>query len=292
MNNIIRLLLSFFFCVISVNLSAQRIMTGKGTYTYPVPENQSIEEAKSAALEKARIQVIADNFGTVVDMTTITEVGNSNGKSSIEMMSFGESEVKGEWIEDTSAPEYKIDYNQGVLSITVTVEGKIREIVCADIDFSAKVLRNGTDDRFEGYDFKQGDDLFFSFKSPVDGYLAIYLYTGEDTAYCLLPYIGQNEGYFSVKRNKKYILFSASNASEGISPTIVDEYNMTASKSKEVNHLYIMFSPNKFVKALDNDNEGVLPRSLNYKSFQKWIIKCRNRDKEMRVQRKLITISK
>lgn len=288
----LKVLTAICLCLISVNTYAQRIVTGKGTYTYPIPENISIEDAKTIVLEKARLQVIADEFGTIVDMTTVTEVANSNGNSSVEMMSFGESEVKGEWIEDIAAPEFKIDYNHGCLSITVTVEGKIREIVCADIDFSAKVLRNGVEDRFEGCDFRHGDDLYMSFQSPIDGYLAVYLYTGEDDAYCLLPYIGQTEGYFNVKRNKKYILFSADNASEGLSSAVVDEYNMTASRSKEINLIYIMFSPNKFVKALDNDSDGVLPRSLDYKSFQKWLIKCRNRDKEMRVQRKTITISK
>lgn len=291
-NTIIRLLLSFFFCIISVNLSAQRIMAGKGTYTYPVPENISIEEAKLIAVEKARLQVIADKFGTIIDMTTMTEVRNVDSKSSVEMVSFGESEVKGEWIEDVIAPEFRIDYNQGGLFITVTVEGKIREIVSADIDFKAKVLRNGLDDRFEGYDFKHGDDMFMSFISPIDGYLAVYLYDGNNDAYCLLPYMAQNTGFFNVKRNKRYVLFSSADVSEGVSPNMVDEYNMTASKSREVNLLYVIFSPNKFVKALDNDNREVLPRSLDYKSFQKWLVKNRGRDKDMRVERKMITISR
>lgn len=289
---ILNILISFFLGLFSVNLSAQRIVTGKGTYSYPVPESKSIDEAKIIAIEKARLQVIADNFGTVVDMSTMTEVRNVNDMSSVEMISYGESEVKGEWIEDISEPVFAISYEQGKLFLTITVEGKIREIVSADIDFKAKVLRNGVEERFEGYDFKDGDDLYLSFISPIDGYLAVYLYNGEDDTYCLLPYIAQSEGCFNIRRNRQYILFSSEKVSEGILPNMVDEYNMTASSSKEVNLIYIIFSPNRFTKALDDGSDEYLPRSLDYKSFQKWLIKNRNRDKEMRVQRKTITISK
>ena len=144
------------------DMYAQRTVTRGGTYTYPIPENISIADAKIIALEKARLQVIADEFGTIVDMTTMTEMYDSDERSSVEMISYGESEVKGEWIEDVEVPEYSIDFNQGVLMVTVTVKGKIRQIVSADIDFNAKVLRNGMEERFESYDFKHGDQLYMS----------------------------------------------------------------------------------------------------------------------------------
>lgn len=291
-NRIISVLTFVIFSLISMTVSAQRIATGKGTYTYPVPESKSIEEAKIIATEKARLQVIADKFGTIVDMSTMTEVRNVDEVSSIEMISYGESEVKGEWIEDISEPVFSINYENEKLYITVTVEGKIREIVSADIDFMARVLRNGTEDHFEDYDFKEGDDFYLSFVSPVDGYLAVYMYNGDDDAYCLLPYMAQSEGCFGIKRNRRYVLFSSEKASDGIFSNIVDEYRLTASSSKEVNLIYIIFSPNKFVKALDAGSDENLPRNLDYRSFQKWLIKSRNRDKEMRVQRKTITISK
>lgn len=288
----IRIVVSVFVLLCASDVYAQRIVTRGGSYTFPVPENVSIDEAKLMALEKARIQVIADEFGTIVDMTTMTEVRGSEDASSVEMISYGESEVKGEWLEDVDEPEFKVDYDGGILSVTVTVKGKIREIVSAEIDFQAKVLRNGTEDRFEDHDFKHGDDLYLSFRSPVDGSLAVYLYDGQGEAFCLLPYVGQEEGCFNIRRNERYVLFSSKNTPEEVPSHIVDEYNLTASKDKEVNLIYVIFSPNKFTKALDDFGDELLPRSLDYKSFQKWLVKCRNRDKEMRVQRKTITISR
>lgn len=287
-----RILKSICLCALMflgvADMYAQRTVTRGGTYTYPIPENISIADAKIIALEKARLQVIADEFGTIVDMTTMTEVYDSDERSSVEMISYGESEVKGEWIEDVEVPEYSIDFNQGVLMVTVTVKGKIRQIVSADIDFNAKVLRNGMEERFESYDFKHGDQLYMSFRSPVNGYLAVYLYDGQEMVYCLLPYIRQEDGCFSIKRNEEYILFSP----DGSSSDIVDEYNLTASRDKEVNLIYVIFSPNKFTKALDDSSGEELPRSLDYKSFQKWLVKCRNKDVEMRVQRKTVKITR
>ena len=57
-------------------------------------------------------------------------------------------EVKGEWIETTDKPDYEISYVENTLVVTCKVKGKAREIVTAQIDFRAHVLRNGTDDKF------------------------------------------------------------------------------------------------------------------------------------------------
>lgn len=289
---IFRICLCAFLLLATADLNAQKTVTRSGSYTYPVPENVSLEDAKKVALEKARIQVIADEFGTIVDMTSMTQIKDSDETSSVEMVSYGLSDVKGEWIEDVESPEYEISYDQGVLLVTVTVKGRIREIVSADIDFKAKILRNGVEDRFEDSDFRNGDDFFISFLSPVNGYLAVYLYDGQDMVYSLIPYSGQENGCFDIRRNQRYVLFSPQNASSDISPYVVDEYQLTASADKEVNLIYVIFSPNKFTKALDDASGEFMPRSLDYKSFQKWLVKCRNRDVEMRVQRKSITISR
>lgn len=62
-----------------------------------------------------------------------------------------------------------------MLVVEVYVNGKAREKNGAGVEFDAKVLRNGTDLKFESLDFQNGDDLYLYFKSPVDGYLVVYL---------------------------------------------------------------------------------------------------------------------
>ena len=133
---------------------AQRVKTVKGEYTYHAPENVTIEQAKRTALERAKIQALADEYGTIVQQQNITRVENNNGESTTDFFSVGGSEVKGEWLGDEDDPEYEIRYEDNMLVVTCRVKGKARELVSAKIDFHTHVLRNGTEDRFEDRDRK------------------------------------------------------------------------------------------------------------------------------------------
>lgn len=177
-----------------------------------------------------------------------------------------------------------------MLAVTVRVKGVIREIVNAAVDFQARVLCNGTEDRFEQDRFRNGDDLYLSFQSPVDGYLTVYLLDAEGTAYCLLPYRGDTGGRVAVKGNRRYVFFSVDDVSAE-ERGMVDEYVMTCGNREELNQIYVIFSPQLFTKAVDYAGEGVQPRELPYEEFQQWLFNCRKQDREMRVEVKHIVIS-
>ena len=266
--------------VVSV-VFAQRTEKVTGTYTYYTPENVTLEEAKRTALDRAKLTAIADEFGTLVTQSNSTVLNNENGRSDSRFFSLGGSEVKGEWIETIGEPWYEISYEQGTLVVTVTVSGCIREITTASIDIVAKVLRNGTEEKFESTNFRNGDDMYLYFRSPVDGYLTVYL-LDETTqeVFCLLPYRSSGDGAYHIGHDQPYILFSAKD--EPTNPSLVDEYTMTASREVEYNDLYVIFSPNSFTKAnsITSDDE-VLPRQMSYEDFQKWLVKARKKDTRM-----------
>ena len=94
MKHRIAISISLFF--LTVALFAQRTEKVRVEYTFHAPENISLEEAKRIALERAKIQAIADEFGTVVSQSNTTLVSNRNGESSTDFSSLAESEVKGE----------------------------------------------------------------------------------------------------------------------------------------------------------------------------------------------------
>lgn len=275
----------------SLTVFAQKLKTVEGEYTYHAPENVTIEQAKRTALDRAMIQALADEFGTIVSQSNATRVENQNGQTNIDFLSIGGSEVKGEWIETIGEPIYNIRYEGDMLVVSVKVKGKAREIVSAGIDFQAKVLRNGTDDKFESDQFRSGDDLYLSFISPVSGYLAVYLVDAENQAYCLLPYRNQSDGIYLVKANQRYLFFNAKEAPQN-ERSYVDEYVMTCNRSSEQNQIYIIFSPNLFVKATDNQSNATLPRELKFEDFQRWLTKCRKHDKEMNLRMIPIIIKK
>lgn len=281
----ILLLLSVLF---TIPVFSQKMKTVEGEYTYHAPENVTLEEAKRIALDRAKIQALADAFGTIVSQTNATHVQNRNGNSDIDFLSIGGSEVKGEWIETIGEPQYDISYEQGMLVVKVSVKGKAREIVSAQIDIKAKVLRNGTEDKFESDEFRNGDDLYLSFVSPVSGYLAVYLVDAEQKAYCLLPYRSQTDGIYKVEANRRYVFFNIKEAS-GQECQYVDEYVMTCSRSSEHNQIYVIFSPQPFAKAADNAAAETLPRELSFEDFQKWLVKNRKQNEQMYID--LITIN-
>ena len=186
-----------------VTALSQKTKTAEATYIYYGQENETIAQVKQKALERERLQAIEDAFGSVVMQSNSTVITNENGKTDSKFYSVGGSEVKGEWIETIGEPEYQVEIKQNALVVTVKVRGRARPIVSQRADLDIKILRNGIEDKFEDADFRNGDDLFLSFRSPVDGYLAIYLVDSEPRAYCLLPYREQKDGIYRVEANKR-----------------------------------------------------------------------------------------
>lgn len=268
----------------------------KAEYTYHAPENVSVEQARQTAYKRAVIQGLADTFGQIFTQRNIIHTENKDGESSTDGFFLSESDVRGKWLRDISAPVYsKPIFENNQMIITAKVEFEGQEISGPDVDFEAKILNKGTDDSYESNSFKNGDDLYLSFRTPRDGYLAVYLVEGKQ-AYCLLPYRNQTDGICQVKANKRYVFFSQA---EG-NGADVDEYVMYTEREKENNTIYVIFSPNEFSKALDTesnrkiDMEGIdgLPRELPFEKLEKWLSKNQGRDNKMSVKPIDITIRK
>lgn len=283
----VRRLIVILFFGVSLNLYAQKIQTISGEYTYYPPESVTLENARQIAVQRAMIQALADNFGTVLSQNNTTIIADSK----TDFNSISTSEVKGEWIETIGEPELNITYEGGMLVIRAKVKGKAREILTAAIDLKTKVLRNGTDDKYESEVFKHGDDLYLSFQSPVEGFLTVYLLDGNGDVFCLLPYRNATDGSFKVKAGKRYVFFSAKEVPQNES-FLVDEYVMTTERSAEFNRIYIIFSKTEFVKAADNETEISLPRQLSFDDFNAWLVKNRRTDKDMQLIIKTIEIKK
>lgn len=289
-----RLILTIIAMFVATGLSAQKMKTASGSYTYYAPENVTLEQAKRTALERAMNQIIADNFGTDVQSTNLTRIENSSSGSSVDMVSLSSTDVKGEWVETLREPEYDISWEQGMLVVTVSVTGRIRERENdrAPVQFEARLLRNGTEDNAESLEFKDGDDLFLSFRSPIGGYLAVYLYDGHDTVLRLLPYAANpDQNTMKVKARERSVFFTTDSRylPAGLDPYYVTELVMTCSSDVEFNRVYVIFSPTYFTVPIDEGGE--IP-FLSYHEFQVWLAKTRSRVEGFQVDMKDITIRK
>lgn len=271
---------------------AQKSKTVTATYTYYAPETMSLEEAKRTALNRAKIQAIADEFGTIVTQNTSTSVSNTNGETDTHFFSVGGSDVKGEWIETVQDPKYEIVYSDGFLIIGVELKGKIREITRADISIDARILRNGTEMRDESDSFLSGDDLYLYFKSPISGFLLVYLVDySTNNAYCLLPYSNSGEVSQEVEMDRPYIFFHQETSEY---PTLIDEYVMTCGNNTnlEYNEVVVIFSPQKLIKGNSEQIDSNLPRQIQISEFEKWKSQILRDSKETQFIIKPLTIKK
>lgn len=281
-----RLAITALLALIPLMSSAQKTVTASGTYVHYAPMNVTPDQAELTAIERAKVDIIEKEFGRVVGVSNYTEIVNEGDQSSVKFLSLGESEVKGEWIETIGKPVIQHEFANNMQVITVTISGRIREVKTAKIDFDAKVLRNGVADKYESSEFKDGDDFYVSFISPVDGYVAIYLYDLSGVNRLLPMKYSGHPAYF-VSADTKYVFFA-----DGVSlyddiakknqNAIHSDYGLTCSGESEVNRIYIIFSPNKFSTASDNITDDVTaPASIDFDGFQKWLSRCRKRDKDM-----------
>lgn len=259
-------------------ISADDIHKVSSSYTYIAPENITLEQAKQTALDRARIQAMEREFGTIVTSHNATAISNVNGSTDTRFISVGGSEVRGEWIETIGKPQYDIDYSSGQLVVTVTVAGYIRPVDTSRVEPETFILRNGTELKFASSDFRDGDYLYLSLKTPIDGWLTVWLVDEtEAEAYCLLPYVASGDGAYAVSHDRNYTFFSRRHAAPG-ETSQVDEFELTAT-GVELNDLHIIFSPARYSRpAASTGTDTTLPRSLSAEAFHKWLASLRRAD--------------
>ena len=282
-----RYIIFLLFLWSSMACPAAPIKTICGEYTYIVPDNVSREDAKRIAAERARLDALATEYGTLVSQDNTTFVSNRNGESDIVFQSLGGSDVRGEWLGDTDEPVFRffVDERTGETSVHARVCGKSREITRSQVPLQWHVLRNGTQPNYESEAFRTNDDLYLSFLSPVDGYLTVFLLDDSKQVVCMLPYQAQSDGAYTVAANRQYVFFSPAQASLAERP-LVDEYVMTCNAAQETNYLFCVFSTQPFSKPAMPD--GV----LSLEDFTAWRARLLRHDPHAQVSLKTILIRK
>lgn len=274
-----------FVILLTLTTSAQTRKVS-GEYTYYGSSNQSLKEVNEAAVENARVQALAKEFGTLITQNTLQEESRKGDEEHSHIMQICSAEVKGEWIEDLKKPDVKMEItDDGVIVATANVEGRARGIANEAADFEVLTLRNGSSKRYADTNFKDDDRMYLYFKAPADGYVAAYLIDEQQMVTCLIPHEGDSDGQQSVKHDKEYIFFSEKydpdfQGEDGLVVTCDDE-------RLELNRIYVIYSPNPFVKANDNPGEKLgysnlqRLRNLSLKDFSSWMSKLCARDRKM-----------
>ena len=281
-----------FLFVLPIMAFSQRERNVSGEYTYYLPSNVTIEQAKIKAEQRAKIAALIKEFNQTVYLNDMSVLSNQGLNELDIYYSFGITETRGEWISDRKPTEFIIDTEDGELFVKATVLGVAREVVAAKTMIDAKVLRNGIEPKFESNAFKDGDDLYLYFRSPADGWLCAFLIDRiSNVVYCLLPYRNSPEGSVRIKHDKEYVFFRADLNQPG--GNIVDEYTMTCENSGEFNEIQVVFSLNQFSKPVGGEFDlADQPLTFDLESWNRWLSKCQTKDKDMVVEKRIIRIDK
>lgn len=173
---ILSIALSLALCTFA---GAQSVTRASGTYTYVIPEDESIQMAKQRALTLCRIKILADNFGTSITSTEFSQIGAGEDR----YLHIAESEVNGEWLGNIGEPEYTKSVSNDHFVLTVSVTGKIRRIERAQTDIFAALLHDPDNIKSVGTEFRSGDYFYLYFRTPVKGNLLVYA-ADESIAQC------------------------------------------------------------------------------------------------------------
>lgn len=291
---------SFVFCLLLGLMAlpmqaANDIVRVSATYEYVSSDSRETpDQAERTAIERAKQKALEEKFGVDVSSVTNTLMASrTSGKttsSETNVFSIGGTSVRGEWIETTKQEVLDKTFTNGFWVVKVHVEGKARNNAADKADIRYAFVKD-VQDMESPVTFRDNNDLFMRFSSPVAGFLCVYLVDENQNAYCLLPYMSQQSGIQNVKANKDYIFFTTKTDPKA------DEYTLTCERSSEQNALYVVFSPNDFTKAADhaggkNFRNEQLPRELSYEGLLKWLSRNQTRDAEMVVRTSIITIRK
>lgn len=275
---------SLIFCFLfALTSQAQRVANVCGEYRYQVPGEIPLNRAKQIAIDKARNEAIANEFGQVVSQSTNTTIHSSGTQSSIQSDSYASTESKAIWLSDTKEPEVSIAYENDVMVITASVCGKARELKTAEVELRMQVVSNG----IETERFKNNEKVAIHFKSPVNGYVSIFF--RDDNAgmiYCMMPYENEDGTAREVKSNKEYIYLSTE---DPIYP-YQEETILVTDKTVEFDTFILVFSKKDF--SMPSSEAGEFVPELSVEDFQKWLRKNRINDETMQTIEKTIQINK
>ena len=282
----------FMFTLIEV-LPAQTVKKSTGKAQVRMELDMTTEAYEEARL-LAMIDAIQNAFGSYVEQQT--DMSIIDGKEAFNII--GGTKVRGDWIEtldENFNEEFKVEATrlgkQNMKYISCNIKGKVRKTIPkAGIEYEAL---NCPDLICRTTNFLNDEQLYMYFRSPVDGYLSVYIEV-DDATYRILPYTNmsdENQNGVMVSADRPYIFFSEEN--NPYRNSVVDELEMFTNKKLEYNTLYVIFSEEAFVKPVLNQKEEIdgriMPKSLESHKFTVWL--SGNRAALPSFQEKKITVS-
>jgi hypothetical protein len=273
---------------------AQQLHHVCGEVNYVVPETQTVAEAKHTAVLQARIQALAEEFGTVITQNSTLTTHTREGVASSSFNSISENDVRGIWVEDTKEPVINVLSNNDLMVIHAKVCGKAKPIESSQVELEVQTLNygfcNGEVHPFRsGYETTQYNDSDFfgvRLRSPVDGYVALLIRDDNtDNVSIVMPYMG-GDGYArEVKSNQEYFFLTDADPEFPYPASTI----LTTERKVEHNTLIVVFSQHRFSGSVSGQGDWFY--EMDVPKYQKWIQSMRKHDLTMQTQEIILTIN-
>jgi hypothetical protein len=263
---------------------AQELRNASGTAQFRLEDSISKEELREKLRRQAMIHALENEFGSRVEQESFVQVEDGIARFRIT----GNNTIRGEWLKTLSEnfSERLVASGSGrkkqhELWMRCDITGLVRsagrtpaalEILPADCP--SDTCATGS--------FHDGQPLYLVFRSPVCGYLSVFL-AENDLVYRLLPYVQMDESYRNavpVDANRTYTFFSASREHDffpGFSPVLADEMVLYSENPSSLMNLYVVFSEEPFQAPGTEYRDPEQPKSLETAAFREWLTENRIR---------------
>ncbi len=279
-----RLAFIFFLTILSTIAYSQKIRVASGMAQFRLEEDMSKDDLKEKLRHHAIINAIEREYGTYVTQESFVDIDDGGTQFKI----FGKSVIQGEWLKTTNE-DFKEEFrknkdgrrNKNELWMSLKIQGMVRELTQPDIAFDFYTT-NCRREVCKTAIFESGEPMFVHFKTPVEGFLSIYVIE-NDNAFRLLPYQSMPATYINavpVEADREYVFFSPYGENDyfpDFSNLLIDELVMLTEQEVEYLQLYFVFSTEEFLKpglainATEHHSGYDIPKSLNASDLNSWL---------------------
>ena len=258
-----------------------------------VEDSYCIGEAKQFVIDMAKVNALQDAYGTaVVSGTDFFQESISKGNNNSVHSTFKSkinTTVKGTWLSTSTKSIWweLIEENENqILWLHCKISGKAMEIKNSSNDLLTSIHKCNTGDGCETNEFKEGESIYMNIKSANKGFVSIFL-EENGKIYRLFPYT-KMENNISINADQDYFFFSYKHSStfEQISKSTIIEYGLSALKPRNLNRIFVIYSPSDHLKPVMTYTEGI--KQTSFDNFEKWVSKIQTNSEG--VQTKIINI--
>jgi len=267
-----RLVLTYIVAlIVPLFTYSQNSKEATGESSFRIESYMSQNDAQEKAIEFAKIDAIINVFGQYIEQESNLDLKNGR----VDFRSYGQTKVKGEWIRNIGSPEFK--YTERMVNgkperwITCRLKGEVRKAIPkADIEIE---ILSCPDKKCITEKFKNDQSIYLYVKSPLSGYLSVFLDDGT-SVYRLLPYRSMDaQKSVKIDADKEYILFSER---QNAFPQSSDALQVYTERETETNTIVVVFSENDYSKPRLNEeqvdqNSFIIPKSLTTSYFESWL---------------------